>query len=68
MSEVEVKWIPVRSAAKLLKCSRQRVSCLCRTGALRSVQMDSTRLVSLRSVEDRVERLSREGVRRGKSG
>ena len=49
----EVKWIPVRAAAKMLKVSRQRVARLCKTGGLVSVVMESTRLVSLRSVSNR---------------
>jgi len=61
MGESEVKWIPVRAAARMLKCSRQRVSRLCRTGVLRSVQVESTRLVSLRSVADRVESMAKGG-------
>jgi len=62
MSESEVKWIPVRTAAKMLGCSRQRVWKLCHEGALSSMVMDSTRLVSRRSVEDRL------GNRFGRSG
>ena len=50
----DVKWIPVRSAAKMLKVSRQRVAFMCKTGALVSVIYDSTRLVSLRSVHNRL--------------
>jgi hypothetical protein len=49
----DIKWIPVRAAAKILQVSRQRVSYLCRSGALVSVIYESTRLVSLRSVENR---------------
>lgn len=50
----EVKWIPVRAAAKLLGVSRQRVARLCKVGGLVSVSMEGTRLVSLRSVEMRI--------------
>ena len=49
----EIKWIPVRAAAKMLKVSRQRVHRLCKIGALVSIVYESTRLVSLRSVENR---------------
>lgn len=68
MSESEVKWIPVRAAAKMLKCSRQRVHSLCRRGVLRSELIECTMLVSLRSVSERVELLSRGGVARGTRG
>ena len=50
----EIKWIPVRAAAKMLSVSRQRVAKLCKTGALVSVVMESTRLVSQRSVANRM--------------
>jgi hypothetical protein len=65
VTEQEVKWIPVRAAAKMLKCSRQRVGYLCRTGVLRSELIESTRLVSLRSVMERVELLAKGGCDRG---
>jgi len=50
----DVKWIPVRAAAKLLNVSRQAVARQCRTGGLVSVLYEHTRLVSLRSVENRL--------------
>jgi len=56
----DVKWIPVRAAARILGVSRQRVSRLCRTGQLVSVVMESTRLVSLRTVESRLAEMMRE--------
>jgi len=49
----DIKWIPVRAAAKMLRVSRQRVAYLCKIGTLVSVVYESTRLVSLRSVEVR---------------
>lgn len=54
MTDQEVKWIPVSAAAAMLKCSRQRVGVMCRVGILRSLLVGSTRLVSIRSVTDRV--------------
>lgn len=61
----DVKWIPVRSAAKLLGVSRQRVSRLCREGSLVSVLYDGTRLVSQKSVEVRIAARRLLDVRRG---
>ena len=60
MSEFDVKWIPVSAAAKMLGISRQRCNKLCRMGALGSIVVDSTRLVSRRSVEARREALIKE--------
>jgi hypothetical protein len=57
----DVKWIPVRAAAKLLQVSRQRVARLCKTGGLLSVNYDGTVLVSLRSVENRLAGSGKEG-------
>lgn len=65
MTEQGVKWIPVRAAAKMLKVSRQRVGMLCRTGVLRSELIESTRLVSLRSVVERVALVAKGGWDRG---
>jgi len=47
----DVKWIPVSSAAKLMGVSTARVRQLIRASFLTSVKMDSTVLVSSRSVE-----------------
>lgn len=58
---LEVKWIPVRSAAKMLKVSRQRVNKMAKIGQLRSVMMDGNRLVSLRAVSEMVEIRARGG-------
>ena len=49
----DVKWIPVRAAAKMLGVSRQRIQRLCKTDQLVSIVIESTRLVSLRTVEMR---------------
>jgi hypothetical protein len=51
----DIKWVPVRAASKILELSRQRVSYLCKIGALVSVLYDGTRLVSLRSIENRLD-------------
>jgi len=56
----DIKWIPVRAAAKMLGVSRQRVAHLCKIGLLVSVIYESTRLVSLRSVEVRKAGLRKE--------
>jgi excisionase family DNA binding protein len=48
--------IPVRTAAKLLKVSRQRVYELCEKGQLASIVADGTVLVYRDSVLARVER------------
>jgi excisionase family DNA binding protein len=47
-------WIPVKTAAKMLKVSRQRVYELIKDGGLAWCKMDSTVLVSRSSVEARV--------------
>jgi hypothetical protein len=58
----DVKWIPVRAAAKILGVSRQRVQKLCRTDQLVSIVIESTRLVSLRTVEMRRDNKRKEVV------
>lgn len=50
----EIRWIPVRAAAKMLGVSRQRCAKLCRIGSLVSQQVDSTVLVEIESVRARV--------------
>ena len=55
----EVKWIPVRAAARMLGVSRQQINKLRRTGKLVTLKYDSTVLVSLRSVEIRKAELER---------
>lgn len=49
-----INWVPVKTAAKRLGVSRQRVHQLMKTGALRSCQMDGVHLVSMQSVECRI--------------
>lgn len=48
--------IPVRTAAKLLRVSRQRVYELCSSGKLSSIMVDGTVLVYRESVVVRLER------------
>lgn len=56
----DIKWIPVRAAAKMLRVSRQRIAQLCNRGFLNSLVYESTRLVSLRSVEARMQMQKKE--------
>jgi hypothetical protein len=60
-SDGDIKWIPVRSAAKMLRVSRQRVHQLIEAGGLVGIMQDRTMLVSLRSVEARIALLVVEG-------
>jgi hypothetical protein len=48
-----VNWVPVRSAAILLRVSRQRIHQLIASGSLSARKMDGTVLVSLRSITER---------------
>lgn len=48
--DCEIRWVPVKVAARELGVSTQRVYQLCGTGELVSVVYGSTRLVSLRTV------------------
>jgi hypothetical protein len=58
-----IRWVPVRTVAKALKVSRQRVYTLVHDGALVSVMQDGCRLISLRSLNDLIEaRAKRKGV------
>ena len=50
----EVKWIPVSTAAKTLGVSTKRVYQIIDAGGMVSMKVDSTVLVSARSVDDRV--------------
>jgi hypothetical protein len=50
----EVKWVPVATAAKALKVSRQRVYKLVELGYLTAQDLDGHKLISLRSVHDRI--------------
>ena len=49
----DVKWIPVRTAAKLLKVTMARIYQLIESGELVSVKSDMTVLVSLKSCNAR---------------
>lgn len=49
----EVKWLPVQTAAKMLGVSMTRVYQLIGAGVLLSIKVDSTVLVSQRSIETR---------------
>jgi len=49
----EVWFVPVSAAAKVLRVSRQRVYQLISSGHLASRKVDSTVLVSMRSLRDR---------------
>ena len=60
----EVRWVPVATAAKILKVSRQRVHKLIQVQKLRSVVIDGTTLVALESIRQRVSDLAMGGVKR----
>jgi hypothetical protein len=49
----EVKWVPVRTAAKTLGVSMARVYQLIKTGELSSMKVDMTILVSIKSCDAR---------------
>jgi hypothetical protein len=59
VSVVELKWIPVRTAAHRLGVSRQRVHKLIKFGIIEAVSIDGTVLVSARAVEARIVALGR---------
>jgi hypothetical protein len=62
----DIRWIPASTAAKMLKVTRQRVYTLVRLGQVSAVKLDGHTMVSMRSVEDRIERMRRdEGARNG---
>lgn len=54
-----IDWIPVRSAAKTLDVSRQRIYNLCNEGKLVSIKIEGVLLVSVASVNDRAIKLLR---------
>jgi len=54
-----IGWVPVRTAAKLLSCSRQRVHQLIQEGKLVAREMDGTVLVNQQSIEARAALLQR---------
>lgn len=61
LSEVEIKWVPVRTASKLLGVSMKRVYQLIEEGSVTSRKVDCTVLVSVRSLVRR--QLELPGVR-----
>jgi hypothetical protein len=70
-----VEWVPVSVAAKVLRCSRQRVHRLIDDGKLSAVAYPGTTLVSMASIAARcsasrlldvVDAIPREGVSDGK--
>ena len=54
-----IGWIPVRTAASILGCSRQRVYKLSEEGKLMTQSIDGTVLVSVQSIEGRLAMLGR---------
>lgn len=58
----DVKWVPVRTAAKMLQVSMARVYQLIERGELCSVKVDLTTLVGLRSIDGLI--AQRKGGRR----
>jgi predicted site-specific integrase-resolvase len=48
----EIRWIPVKTVAKILQVSRQRVYKLVKIGAIKAIDLDGNKLISLRSVRD----------------
>ena len=56
----DVKWVPVSAAAARLGISRTRVYQLLEEGALLSIKVDSTVLVSLKSCDGRLAERGRE--------
>ncbi len=59
----EVKWVPVKTAASMLRVTMKRVYQLIGTGSLSAVRVDRTWLVSCRSINARIELLRSEEVR-----
>jgi len=56
-----VAWVPVRTAASSLGCSRQRIYALCQEGKLMMQSIDGTVLVSVQSIDGRLAMLGRKG-------
>lgn len=53
-----IRWVPVRTASLALKVTKQRVYALIKEGALASREIDGVRLVSLKSLNDRIAAMS----------
>jgi hypothetical protein len=56
------QWVPVRTAIRVLGLSKQRVYQLIHEGKLTSKELDGTKLVSVRSIEDRAKLMKRKVV------
>jgi archaeosine-15-forming tRNA-guanine transglycosylase len=61
----EIKWVPVATVVRMLKVTKQRVHDLMAEGRIRSVTMDGTRLVSLRSLNEYLTLRGKGGVGNG---
>jgi archaeosine-15-forming tRNA-guanine transglycosylase len=61
----EIKWVPVATAVRMLKVTKQRVHELMAEGRLRNVTMDGTRLVSLRSLSEYITIRAKGGLGNG---
>jgi len=53
MGVISVKWVPVRTAGKLLRVSKQRIHQLLRSGKLSGQVLDGVHLVSMQSIAAR---------------
>jgi excisionase family DNA binding protein len=51
MRDLNVKWVPSGTAARLMGVSRQRVYALIKSGRLTAIQMDGRNMVSRESVD-----------------
>jgi hypothetical protein len=56
--QIQVEWVPVLTAAKLLRVRRQRVYTLCSEGKLVSQLIDGVRLVQMASIKRRLDMLA----------
>jgi hypothetical protein len=57
MNIAGIDWVPVRSAAKQLQVTRQRIYALCNEGKLVSIKLEGIMLVSAAAVTDRILKL-----------
>lgn len=64
----EVRWIPVKTAAKMLGVSKQMVHKLINNDVLRSVVSDGTTLVSTASIHTRITTLTKKVGRKNHVG
>lgn len=56
--QIQVEWVPVQTAAKMLEVRRQRVYTLCSEGKLVSQLIDGVRLVQMASIKRRLDMLA----------